>query len=147
MAAAAVVYWGAQEPSTPKTDIGSGVGTIAAPRALTTVPLLSEFREVWGKRLQGAAPAAPPARDNRGDEPHNRVTNSSRVRLIGTILEAGHSVAVFLGPAGEVDIKSVGDDLEIAPTGMRVEEIRLASVTLSYRGKSLTLELPSNEVP
>jgi hypothetical protein len=119
---------------------------------IAEAPALTEFAALWDKPLRSTPPpAALVGAEGGGDseseegESISQAAEQIRVSLVGTILESGRSKAIFIGPDGKLDLKGIGQDLELAPRGMRVESIQLASVILSYQGEIITLRLPAPE--
>ena len=154
LAAAAAIIAG--EFNTPRglasLDPPSRRAKSAVTNRFVKAPPLEEFALYWDRRLQGTGfdplpepMDLDPEPEMVADEPPLRATDRLRVRLVGTILEAGRSRAIFLGPQGRIDQKGVGQKLDLSPAGILVEQIQLASVTLSYQGEKVTLRLASPE--
>lgn len=127
--------------------------------SLPATPTLAELRAVWQRSLRPAervpsnvvnrAPQTVDELDDteEDDEQMTKRLPSLGVRLVGTILESGNSKAIFVDRDGRIELRGVGGQLNAAGQTARVEEIRLASVTLVYRGRRLTLEMPRNAMP
>lgn len=119
------------------------------PARFAEAPPLDQFAASWHRELQGRSVDLEAEPEPEPDAEDQQVTNVAikriRIKLVGTILETGRSKAIFVGPDGKIDLKGVGQNLELTPKGVRVEHIELASVTLSFQGETLTLPLASAE--
>ena len=60
------------------------------------------------------------------------------VTLTGTVVEPGHSLAVFSGAGGKVELKAVGE----SAGGAEVLAIRRDSAVVRHNGEPLTLRVP-----
>ena len=143
-----VVLWGLLAPYDAAEDTSPG----AAPRTSAPVrpsaraggtPTLAEFEEVWDVDLRRPLVDPAPA-----------VTASSVIRaaqaaapiglkLAGTVVEPGHSMAVFVTPAGKSELKAVGDKAGNA----EVVDIQSDRVTLRYNGSPVTLKVEKGAKP
>lgn len=120
---------------------------------LVRSPEIGQFQVVWQKRLRRPLYDPPPPPDPEPEPPprrerprRNRAKTRQRARqvevqLVGTVLEANHSMAFLMNRDGHVDLKRVGDTLD-APAGARVEQIDRDQVTLVVQGQPLTLKMP-----
>ena len=61
--------------------------------------------------------------------------------LVGTIIETDDRIAMIADPNGKVDIKRVGESLELSPSGVVVEQIDSDRVTLRYNGAEAIVKL------
>lgn len=64
--------------------------------------------------------------------------------LVGTIIEPDSRIAMISDVTGKVDIKGVGEPLELSPEGVTVQEIKSEQVTLRYNGKDSIVKLQSD---
>ena len=64
--------------------------------------------------------------------------------LVGTILEKGRDIGVFVDANGKVDLKPVGEVLSLDPKGIRVERLSDFKATVSLKGKKTTLEIDTS---
>jgi hypothetical protein len=137
LAAAAAVAWAIAWPyAGPAVDARAHAKPGPAIVVATlTDPALSDFAKVWDINLQRplidhpapavAAPAAPiVARPPVG------------VKLIGTVIEPGHSVAIFIRTDGKTEVKAVGESV----AGDQVLEIKPESATLRHGTDSVVLQ-------
>jgi hypothetical protein len=62
---------------------------------------------------------------------------------VGTVIEQGRSVAILMDQQGKIDLKPVGDTLELNPQGIRVEAIAQEEVTLNYQGRQMIVGMKS----
>ena len=60
------------------------------------------------------------------------------VRLLGTVIEEGRSMAILSDQAGQIDVKPTGETLELKPNGMVVEAIEDDTVSLRFNGRLLS---------
>jgi hypothetical protein len=63
------------------------------------------------------------------------------VTLVGTIIEAGQSLAIVADANGDFDVKGIGEPLELSPQGIKIEKIEPEQVTVSYQGRESTITL------
>ncbi|MEO1524018.1 MAG: type II secretion system protein N [Planctomycetota bacterium] len=61
--------------------------------------------------------------------------------LIGTIIDSGNSIAIIADASGKTDIRTLGEEVDLAPPGVLVRKIDSQAVTLEVRGKESTLRL------
>ncbi len=145
LASVAVAWWGARAPSSLEVRaLNAAVQqTTTSSTQSGDVLELADFQQVWNTPLQGARPAPTPVDQPPPERP--RSEDVLQITLKGLFLERGRSKAILVGSSGELNIKGIGEVLDIVPAGVRVEEIRPASVKLSHRGRTLVLQLPSDE--
>lgn len=60
------------------------------------------------------------------------------LRLVGTVLEEGRSMAIAIDGSGTLDFRGEGDLLRLQPDGVRIDKVSKESVLVSYQGKSST---------
>ena len=153
----AVVAWAVRSPH---ERIGQGGDSAPARRAgtrkakLVSSPPLEDLAGVWGKELRRPLydpPKAPkktvPSDKKESKKKRRGGGNGSEggLRLVGTMLEDGRSLAVFMNASGEIDLKGVGETLELAP-GTRLDRIDPTEVTVSIQGRATTFRLPDTRV-
>ena len=61
--------------------------------------------------------------------------------LVGTIIEAGQSLAMIEDADGNFDVKGEGESLELTPTGITVRSVASEEVTLDWMGRIETVVL------
>lgn len=102
---------------------------------------LDEFAPLWerpiGRPLQDPPAEAKPAKKNR--QPRKRVKQSSKLnlRLIGTVLESGKSMAILSDAEGNILLGAKGQTLHTAAGSVEVESIELDQVKLSLGDATL----------
>ncbi len=109
-------------------------------------PVLADFNP-WQRRLQSwAAPGtASPEMESQlstsSSEPMSSEPSSQGIQLVGTIIEAGNSFAMFIDDQGAIDLQPAGGILQLAPSGTRVDWIASHSATISRDGRTQRLVL------
>jgi len=67
--------------------------------------------------------------------------------LLGTIIEPQRRVAILADASGKTDIRAVGEEVDLAPAGVLVQQVDSAAVTLERRGTRSTLRLKQDFSP
>ena len=105
---------------------------------------LDDFAPLWQRRL-GAPLNAPlqisSPRKRRTTTKRNKNRVQRGLRLIGTVLETGRSVAMFADANGNIHLRSVGDTLDMDSGSAQVDRIELEQVTLLLDESTLVLEM------
>ena len=112
-------------------------------------PPLKDLAKVWQIELRRPLydPPPPPKeekakkKDRTKKRGRDALADGGGLRLVGTMLENGRSMAIFTDATGKVDFKGVGETLELSP-GARVDVIELMQVTISEQGRATVLQLP-----
>ena len=148
---AALVAWAFQSPVAldDRADLVVAKRAAAKKSKLVGSPPLSDFAKVWQielrRPLYDPPPPAQEEKPKKKDPTKKRrreaVAEGGGLRLVGTMLENGRSLAIFTDATGKVDFKGVGETLELAP-GTRVDLIELKQVTISEQGRATVLRLP-----
>ena len=125
------------EPVAPGLQVRAGV---PAP-AVAPDPPLAAFEEVWDADLGGPLVPPPPPRAAPLTQPAVATAPPPPMRLIGTIVEPGYSVAVFAGPDGRVEQRAVGEKAG----GAEVLRIESGAVTVRHNGAPLVLPVAPPE--
>lgn len=143
-AVSVLVFWPASELDVQQV----GRTAIATLPRENDPPAATEFAEdslsngAWHRRSLRTRTTAPVERP-----PENReavaATQDSELRLLGTIIEPGHSFAMIEDRRGAMDAQPVGGVLQLDPSGYRIEQITPQEVTLSRLGSTLRLRLPA----
>lgn len=123
--------WPLAVPQQPDAGLSQLLG-VAAPAPARSLPPLSEFEPVWKVRLR-SAPANAPGSRALMQAPQSPL--GLPLRLAGTIVEPGHSFAIFITGVGKIELKKIGETIADA----RVLEISEGSVSVSYRGQTVDL--------
>lgn len=115
------------------TPVSPAPATQAASKARMG-PTLEQLAEVWSRDLHQpldgrSSPSTQTAAGN-GD--------GGELRLVGTIVEAGHSYAMLVGGDGQVQVKHEGEMVG----EYEVVQILQRSVQLRNGDRALTLQLP-----
>jgi len=104
--------------------------------------------DVWGRSLQhgfrlessaSTAPPKPPVVEANAEAmapPPLPAINDLGLRLVGTVLEEGRSMAIAIDGLGTLDFRREGDLLRLQPDGVRIDKVSKESVLVSYQGKS-----------
>jgi hypothetical protein len=58
------------------------------------------------------------------------------LRLVGTAIEAGQSIAIVVDQQGKLDFRKEGEELSLQPSGVRIESVLAKSVRISYLGQT-----------
>ena len=58
-----------------------------------------------------------------------------------TLVEEGNSQAIVMDAAGAIDVCAEGEQLQLAPAGMRVDRVEADKVTLTHNGQPLVLKM------
>ncbi len=148
-ASTALWVWGTMDAR----EVAHAPRAAAPPKVtrLSAPPPLDDFRQLTNKPLRrplvDPPPPPPPEkkkkRKNRASAPRRPSVN---LQLVGTVLEVGHSVAILINPQGELTLGTEGQELRLPPAGVRVERVELDRVLLSFRGETITLEMPRLEL-
>ncbi len=136
------VWWYPYE--TPGTEVGhTAISTDASEVHVAAFPPLSSFQSVWGLDLRRPLydqPAAPVAAARR---PAVKRGPPLRVKLAGTVVEPGRSMAMFITKAGKVELKAIGERVD----GAEVLDITQENVSMRYSGRTVDLKLQKKGQP
>ena len=152
-ASAGVAYWGMapiDESVDPPTE-KSGSPSVVSPEEDSGEERSVTQNAHWQQRLRG--PLVDPAPKPK-PRPRPVVTAPAKPRpaprpvapkialsLVGTILEHDRTVGVFSDPSGNVDMKPVGEVLDLQPEGIRVDAVDQTSATVSLAGQQTQLKM------
>lgn len=99
-------------------------------------------------------PAAPPVVAKPVPPPVTPPTPKPALQLVlvGTVIDADRRLAILADSSGKVDIKGIGESLELEPAGIWVREIDAERVSVEFHGtrSDVTLDrsiAPSGERP
>jgi len=153
-ATVAVVWWvWPSVDETSPTHMTEQVGEpLAETAAETTTIATADFDALWDRPLrrplydpppppQPAPVVKRPKPAPRKTEPRPSPPPKLDMRLVGTILESGRSMAIVADAAGKIDLKGAGETLDLEPEGVRVESINAESVTVSHNGREQMLKI------
>ncbi|MCY2974806.1 MAG: hypothetical protein NTW52_09110 [Planctomycetota bacterium] len=107
--------------------------------------------DIWGRSLQHGfraeasttiVPPKPPIVEAVAPViPPPPAINDLGLRLVGTVLEEGRSMAIAIDGSGTLDFRGEGDLLRLQPDGVRIDKVSKGSVLVSYQGKSSTWQM------
>lgn len=159
-AAAGIGYWGATAPLTSEASrslVSAEGGEEPADRTRSSKSredLVARLALVWSRPLLGPLvdPLPPPVVSPPEPTvvtplvPREPTRTPLDVRLVGTILEAGRSMALLADSSGRIHLKRSGETIEL-PAGDTIEvgDILVDQVTVTRRGESVSLTLPPRE--
>jgi hypothetical protein len=138
------------DPGAPGPDVqGAADGAAAAPAEAPAQATpdaagasLEDLARVCGMDLRRPlydAPSPPPAAGAAAPP-----AAPMAVRLVGTIVEPGHSMAVFQKPDGSFELCAQGESVADAGGAVAVTAINQDKVTVQYLGQTQELALPPN---
>jgi hypothetical protein len=146
-----VIGWGIFTPlATSEPDRSTSVPRVAKlNEADPTEPPSYASMKHWNRNLRGPlqdvvvkAPVkvkppvkkAPPVRKEPID-----------ITLVGTMLEAGNEMGLFADASGKEYLGTVGETLQLKPSGIRIETIDSRTAVVSHGGQRTTLQIPSEK--
>ncbi len=142
----AILLWAFRDPAPPTLEM---VEPNAVPqramtaRASVTRPL-NDFAPVWQRRLEAPLYAPLPGTSPRKDRTtlkKNKRSAPLGLRLIGTLLESGKSLAMLADADGNIHLRGVGETFNLESGIVEVDRIELQQVTLSIDDRTLTLKM------
>ena len=146
-------YWSLDDIQTtvsPKASRAAG----KIPSALPEASQSANPRAELPSKLRGPLydppppPPAPPVRPRPRPQPAPRTPKPRlQLTLVGTIIDAQQRFAIVADATGEFDVKGVGEDLDLQPSGIRIERIDAEKVTLNFQGTPSTIEIDRNPKP
>lgn len=129
------VAWVRPYGASPPTNPHPSDATHPSNTPVQPLPELSAFERAWNLDLRRSLYDQPvPV----AMKPAKRQTPSRlSARLAGTVIEPGHSVAMFITPGGKIELKSVGETMG----AIKVLDITPEGVSVLHRGKKIDLLL------
>jgi len=117
-----------------------------------TAAQIARWESIWERPLQGksprsssrdpvAAPSEPPPRRTPEAERPRVASPAFGMKLIGTVVERGRSVAIVSDSGGSLGFAGVGETFDLQPGGVQVVRIDDGSATMRYRNKQTTLRI------
>jgi len=70
----------------------------------------------------------------KADSSEMAMTEDLGLRLVGTVIEEGRSMAIVIDKQGRLDFRSVGETLQLVPEGVKIESVSANLVNASYKG-------------
>ncbi|MEM1224460.1 MAG: hypothetical protein AAGJ40_02120 [Planctomycetota bacterium] len=103
---------------------------------------------IWRRSLRGGFRAVPqvssrtppPRTDVRRPAPSPTRANIG-IRLVGTIVEPGRSIAIATDRTGRLAFHGEGESLALQPPGVTLHRITSDDVTVSFEGETLTMRV------
>jgi len=127
----------------------STAGNDASDRASTIESLLAS--EIWSRPLQAGFQIAQTQFETVpkpliDPTPHPAVPQDAVVldlglRLVGTVVEQGKSMAIAIDRQGKLDFRGEGDEFQLVPEGVHVDAILIDSIRVSFQGQASTWRL------
>ncbi|MEK6250082.1 MAG: hypothetical protein N2C12_17995, partial [Planctomycetales bacterium] len=62
------------------------------------------------------------------------------LKLLGTMIEPGKSVAMLQNSSGKVILRSVGDFIDVTSKSVKVQSIERETVMVHYRGQDVQIK-------
>lgn len=88
-------------------------------------------------------PKPVPKEPRQETKPPKRIRRStSELRLIGTMIEEGKSLAILADEDGSIQLARVGETVELSEGEAKIDKISLKEVTFSLEDESVILEVP-----
>ncbi len=97
---------------------------------------LADLQRVCGVDLRRPLGEAPPAAGAASGAP---AASPMTLRLVGTVNEPGHSVAMFQKPDGAMELCGLGQSIDDAGGAVTVTRIEAQKVTVQYGSQVLEL--------
>ena len=120
----------------------SSTGSARAAKAPTTNPQaplsLKEFEPHWNKPLRRPIFDPPPVVI---PPPKKEVPPPLNVRLVGTIIEPGETVAMLANARNSLEFKKVGDSWGAGKLLATITAIENSRVTIQYAGETIVLTM------
>lgn len=146
------VLWRAfSTPTLPQ--IVAKQGGLGFPRSVSNAHVtrdLDEFAPMLSRSLNAPLYDPPPKESPKpevkisNEKPRKNISQKvdSDLRVIGTMIEAGRSLAILVDSGGKIQLRGEGDLVEIADGDGRVVKIELRQVTILLDDETLTLKAP-----
>lgn len=127
-------------------DSDTQTDSARARRSAPSRPSLDALQQLAGSNLREPLydpppPSAKPTNKREPPEPAPRLT----LRLVGTIQEAGHSMAMFQKSDGTIKLCAEGDHVKDGKNAVKVTRVAFRTVTVEHGGRSHELALPRAE--
>ena len=145
-AVAAMLVWPSSDTfSRDDSQLLSANGPSDASQVVEDNSRSSEGRQLssgdgWYKRRLRTRPTTPVESPKNGSQT-KKAARSNQFRLLGTIIEPGHSFAMVEDLKGGIDAQPVGGILKLSPEGYKVEKIAPSEVTLTQVDSKALLRL------
>lgn len=153
-AAVGVAAWAAREPRVAVTEPALAPRAASRIEAAPAVPRLEELAAVWSRPLRRSLVELPArqAADTAGAKPPRGrkgggTAQGEPLRVVGTVLEAGRSVAILMDASGAIHVRQTGETLGEPLAGAVVEKVERQRVVLMHEGRSIVLEMQPGETP
>jgi len=132
--------WDDAERGPDSEPDGTRAASMVSRAAKAALPSLQQFQQVWRKPLRRPLFDPPPAATAaRTSTPPPQAP--LRIKLLGTVLEPGQSMAMFAVPPGTITIKRVGEAIGEAPNQAEIMDIQTDRAVLRCQGQTMTVEI------
>ncbi|MEQ1824847.1 MAG: hypothetical protein ABL921_02845 [Pirellula sp.] len=120
--------------------------TAALPMTTSDSLLVANDENVWNRPLQVGFREKPPKPSTLPaiESVPSPIVSLPRpasldlgLRLVGTVLETGRSMAIAIDQKGKLDFRNEGEPLQLEPAGVRIDAVAAKSVRVTYQGKSV----------
>lgn len=105
---------------------------------LQNLPPIEAFERIWNLDLQQPLNDAPLEASQGAQVAASSAPLSCR--LLGTVIEPGHTLALFVASNGQIEFKAVGEQIDNAD----IRQITAERVTLFRAGQTVQLTLPES---
>jgi len=106
---------------------------------VNTLPALSTLANIWKLNLRRPIFDNPTART--ATAPTRKAASRLSARLAGTVIESGHSIAMFVTKKGGIELKSIGEMVGNA----KILSISKNGVTVEHNGTTIELSLEQDK--
>ena len=73
--------------------------------------------------------------------PQRPAVSDLGLRLVGTVVEQGKSMAIAIDRQGKLDFRGEGDLFQLVPEGIRIDAVLVDSIRVSFQGQASTWRL------
>lgn len=102
------------------------------------LPALSTFRKIWTLNLRRSLVDTPVTTQTKNTK---KPISPLAARLAGTVVESGHSIAMFITPNGGIELKGVGEKVGDA----EILGITQTGASVRYHGDVIDLTLENKK--
>lgn len=145
--AVGVVVWGMSDVSVPepaplRLRSGSGSDTMAQGAVVSATDVANvAMVQLRRSLVDTPPPTKTQAKPIRKPQTPRTFPNPRLTLLVTVIDPKERNVAIFADARGVTDIRGVGEELKLMPSGARVTEIKSNGATIEFRGRKIALNL------
>ncbi len=132
----------AEAASDTTKEAGASVGRPAADDSAPAHPPLAELVRL--SQLDLRRPLYDPPAEETEQAASPKPATTMPVRLVGTVHEPGHSMAIFQKSNGLIEFAGPGQHIEDAGAKVTIVEVGRKTVTVAYGGASHQLTVPQH---